>query len=103
MYKGSNHSDPTKNELLAMLKRAIINTGTKRPRKSTPVFPVEKLTNYISGLGDNNVMSIKDLRAKTVSLLALVGLSRPSDLALLTLDQATFSDTALSLANFGEN
>ena len=101
MYKGSNHADPTKNQLLAMLKQAIINTGTKRPRKNTPTFPVEKLTNYIVTLGDNNIMNIKDLRAKAISLLALVGLFRPSDLALLTQGQITFTDTSLSLANFG--
>jgi len=101
MYKGSTHADPPKNQLLSMLRQALVNTGTKRPRKNTPVFPIEKLTDYITGLGPNDTMSIKDLRAKTICLLALVGLFRPSDLALLTLEQVTFTETSLSLSNFG--
>ena len=101
MYKGSRHKDPTKNELLTMLKQALVNTGTKRPRRNTPTFPIDKLTNYISDLGENRAMPIEKLRAKTICLLALVGLFRPSDLALVTIDQVTLSASTVSFANFG--
>jgi len=101
MYKGSPHQDPTKSDLLTMLKQALVNTGTKRPRKNTPVFPIEKLTAYFSGLDTNEKLDIKTLRAKTICLLALVGLFRPSDLALMKLDHLTFNQTSVSISNFG--
>jgi len=101
MYKGSMHHDPTKSQLLTMLKQAIVNTGTKRPRKNTPVFPIEKLTDYITGLGPNQSLDTKTLRAKAICLLALVGLYRPSDLELITLDQLTFTEFSVSITNFG--
>ena len=101
MYRGSPHQDPTKSDLLTMLKQALVNTGTKRPRKNTPVFPIEKLTAYFSGLDTNEKLDIKTLRAKTICLLALVGLFRPSDLALMKLDHLTFNQTSVSISNFG--
>jgi len=101
MYKGAAHDDPTKSQLLTMLKQALVNTGTKRPRRNTPVFPVQKLTDYLIELGPNNALDLKTLRAKAVCLLALVGLFRPSDLELIKLDHLTFSESAVSIANFG--
>ena len=101
MYKGSPHEDPTKSELLTMLKQALVNTGTKRPRRNTPTFPIDKLANYISDFGENGVMTIEKLRAKAVCLLALVGLFRPSDLALITMDQVTLATSTVTFANFG--
>jgi len=74
MYKGSNKQDPTGNQLITLLKQSIINTGTKKPRKNTPTFPIDKLTSYLAGLGDNFIMPEKSLRMKTIALLALVGL-----------------------------
>ena len=35
MYKGSLLNDPNKSQLLSILKQAIVNTGTKQPRKNT--------------------------------------------------------------------
>ena len=101
MYKGSQHADPTKNQLLTMLKQAIVNTGTKRPRTNTPVFPVDQLTEHISSWGDNSKLNIGQIRAKAICLLALVGLFRPSDLTLINLGHLTFSDTGVSIKNFG--
>ena len=101
MYKGSEHSDPTKSQLLTMLKQAIISTGTKRPRFSTPVFPIERLTDHLITFGNNNTMSIDKLRTKTISLLALVGLYRPADLALLQLQHLEFVINGVNIANFG--
>jgi len=101
MYKGAPHEDPTKNELLIMLKQALVNSGTKRARRNTPTFPIDKLTSYISDLGPNESMTLEKLRAKTICLLALVGLFRPSDLEILTMNQITFSETSASFSNFG--
>jgi integrase len=101
MYRGSEHCDPTKSQLLTMLKQAITNTGTKRPRVSTPVFPIDRLTAYLITLGENNIMSVDKLRSKTISLLALVGLYRPADLALLQLQHLEFTHSGVNISNFG--
>ena len=101
MYKGSAHSDPTKSQLLTMLKQAIVNTGTKQPRKNTPTFPISKLTSYLSELGEDDTLEVKTLRAKAIVLLALVGLFRPSDLERIKLDHLNFGPNSVVIANFG--
>jgi integrase len=101
MYRGSTHSNPAQSDLLTLLKQAIVATGTKRPRKSTPVFPIEKLMAYLITLGGNDDMTIDNVRAKAICLLALVGLYRPSDLEVLRMEHLQFTDAGVNVANFG--
>lgn len=44
-------------------------------------MPIESFMRLFETMGDNEVLSVKDLRMKTVTLLALVLMTRPSDLA----------------------
>jgi len=99
MYKG--RADPTKDEMLKLLKQALIRINTKKPRLVTPVFPVDQLCQYLRTLGDNTTMPIDQLRSKTMALLALVGLFRPSDLAKMTADLVTISDSSIAFINWG--
>ena len=101
MYKGSLLNDPTKSQLLSMLKQAIVNTGTKQPRKNTPTFPINKLTHYISELAEDSTLDVKTLRTKAIVLLALVGLFRPSDLERIKLTHLNFSSNSVIIVNFG--
>lgn len=87
--------------MLKLLKQALIRTNTKKPRLVTPVFPVDQLCQYLRTLGDNTTMPIDQLRSKTMALLALVGLFRPSDLAKMTADLVTISDSSIAFINWG--
>ena len=49
--------------------------------KRTRPMPVEAFVKYFHELGPDCKLSLKDLRRKTVTLLALVFMARPSDLA----------------------
>ena len=60
---------------------ALIKTGTVRPMKRSRPMPVEAFVRYFRELGPTDELSLKDLRRKTVTLLALVFMARPSDLA----------------------
>jgi len=100
MYKGSDQSDPTKSELLTLLKQAIINTGTKRARKPTETFSIEQLLTPLR-LIDPEKCPIKDLRSKTLALLAITGLFRPSDLARISLKDLSFQDDHVDINHFG--
>jgi integrase len=101
MYKGSNFKDPTQDELLPLLKKALIKANTKRPRKTTATFPVETYCNYLLTLGDNHTMTMEQLREKTLGLMALVGLFRASDLELLTRPLLTIKEEEIEITHWG--
>ena len=46
-------------------------------------------------------MSLENIRAKTICLLALVGFYRPSDLAIVSRDQISFNDSGATIVNLG--
>ena len=60
---------------------ALVKTETKRPLQRTKIMPVEPFVALFRTWADNDNLSIKKLRQKTVALIALTALCRPSDLA----------------------
>ena len=60
---------------------ALVKSSTKRPAKRTEVMRVKPFVDYFQKLKDNHVLPLKVLRLKTVTLLALTFMTRPSDLA----------------------
>ena len=59
----------------------LIKSATLRPMVKAPVMPVDPFLNLFLRWEDNDKLSIKDLRLKTICLLALVLMLRPSDIA----------------------
>jgi integrase len=100
-YKGAPFPDPTKDELLKLLKQALVNTRTKRPRTSPQVFPIDKLTSFITSMGENEKLNPESLRLKTVALLAIAGLYRPSDLVRINVVHISFNDESMVIDNWG--
>ena len=66
------------------LMKGIFNKRPPQPRYSF-TWDVQKVTSYISAMGDNNALSLKLLSFKLVTLLALTRPSRSNDLSNLDL------------------
>ena len=66
---------------ITMLITALVKGGTTVPMSRTETMPIERFSSYFLSLPPNEMLSIKDLRQKTVCLLGLAVMLRPSDLA----------------------
>ena len=60
---------------------ALIKSGTSVPRNRSSVMPVAPFHALFMSWLDNEQLTIKDLRLKVVTLLSLVAMLRPSDIA----------------------
>ena len=80
MGKGSPVNDPN----IKRLVTGIIKSGTVAPMKRSQPIPINSFVDLFHTWGKNEEMSIKQLRMKSVTLIALVCMTsqtRPSDLA----------------------
>ena len=73
--------DLTKEQPVVKLVTALIKAGTTKPMTRSTVLPVTEITNMFMKWGDNKDLSIKHLRLKAITLLALSLMLRPSDVA----------------------
>ena len=84
LYDGLNMSDinpVSKNSDLRRLSNALVKTGTVLPRSKTPVMPVKPLNDLFLSWDVNSALNIKQLRQKSLALLAISLMLRPSDVA----------------------
>lgn len=68
-------------QAISRLKYALIKTQTQQPRVHTPILPTAKFRELFHKWPDNDIISIHQLRVKTLTLLALAVMLRPSDMA----------------------
>ncbi|GFN90261.1 hypothetical protein PoB_001676700 [Plakobranchus ocellatus] len=61
--------------------KALIKADTKRPAGGTKVMPTNNFVKLFKNWGANENLSLRRLRQKAVTLLALTAMCRPSDLA----------------------
>jgi len=96
--------DPIDDHMNRLIK-GLIRAETEKPRDRTNVMPIAPFVTLFSGWKCNNDLSVKDLRQKAVTLLALSALCRPSDLAppsILKRSQLCFHEKeSLSITFFG--
>ena len=59
---------------------ALVKTETKRPLQRIKIMPVEPFVNLFKSWENKEILSFKKLRQKTIALIALTALRRPSDL-----------------------
>ncbi len=64
------------------LKQALIKECTKRPKGRTPVMTVKPFVDMFEQWGENSSLTLKQLRQKCMTLMALCIMCRPSDLIL---------------------
>ena len=81
LYECLNLPSPMNSPELRYLVVALVKSGTTEPAKRTRVMPVKPFMDMFLTWKDNSDISIKDLRLKTVTLMALSFMARPSDLA----------------------
>lgn len=81
MYEGMGYENPTHTPDISNLKSALVKAGTKAPREPSKVMPREPFRNMFVSMPENQDLSVKDLRLKAVTLLALSVMLRPSDIA----------------------
>ncbi|XP_053378396.1 uncharacterized protein LOC128548064 [Mercenaria mercenaria] len=63
------------------LVTSLVKTGTKKPMKRQGPMPIEPFMDLFMKLGENGILTLRDLRMKAITLLALCAMTRPSDLA----------------------
>ena len=80
-FEGLGKSSPTYNSDIKRLTTALIKSGTAQPMLRQKPMPISAFRHLFDLLGDNDKLCLKYLRLKTVTLLALVLMTRPSDLA----------------------
>ena len=117
VYNALSVEDLTQNVHIRRLMTAVIKSGTQVPMCRSSVLPTERFTNMFLSWDENETLSIKMLRIKVITLLALAFMLRPSDIApnaqlfnkdkgseeklLFTKDQIKFSDQGLTINFFG--
>ena len=80
-FEGLGKPSPAYNSDIKRLTTALIKSGTVKPMSRQKPMPISAFYQLFHLLGDNEKLSMKSLRLKTVTLLALVLMTRPSDLA----------------------
>ena len=81
LYVSLNFPDLTKRSSIALLMTALIKSGTRDPLLHTPVMPVNVFAELFYSWPENDLLCIKQLRLKTIVLLSLSLMLRPSDIA----------------------
>ena len=89
MFEFANKPSPTQSTIVSRLRKGLINQTTEPVQKGGAMAP-EPLIELFRKWGQNEQLSIEQLRMKAMSLIAFIGMYRPSDLALPTLENIQF-------------
>ena len=81
MFRASGLPDISENYAIKRLVTAVTKSQTEKPMKKSSVLPVNTITDVFRAWGCNDNLSIRLLRVKTISLLAIALMLRPSDVA----------------------
>ena len=79
VYRTLEQQDLTKDAHIVRLTTALVKSQTVRPMKKSTVLPVDRFTEMFRSWGSNDSLSLKHLRLKAITLLALALMLRPSD------------------------
>jgi len=118
LYEALGEPSPMEDGLLHRLSSALVKSGTSVPAKRTGVMPAKAFTDMFDSWDDDEKLSMKRLRLKVITLMALAFMARPSDLApvaehfdpsstkntayVLTRDQVEFhDDQSMTVTFFG--
>lgn len=80
-YEAMDMDPPSRSPLITKLLTALIKSESRLPRTKTPVMPIEPFSNLFIRWDGNSQLSLKDLRLKCITLMALAFMLRPSDIA----------------------
>ena len=101
LFEGLGKTPPTFNTDIKRLITGLIKTGTTRPMHRSKPMPVQNFVKLFRSWGKNELLSVKRLRLKAMTLLALICMTRPSDLAprglLFNSQDLSFERTCMTL------
>lgn len=116
LYEGYGLPNLMRSEDISRLCDGLVKAGTDAGRVRSKVMPIKPFHELFSTWPSNEDLSIKDLRLKSVTLLALAAMLRPSDIAprgvkydpinntvshiLFNRDQVQFNDDGSALIKF---
>ena len=81
LFEALGKISPTNNSDIKRLVTGLVKTQTFAPMCRSKPMPIQPFINLFTVWGDNSSLSVKQLRLKSITLLALVCMTRPSDLA----------------------
>ena len=81
LYQVMGKQNPLNTVPVQMLITALIKSGTQQPMTRSKVMPVTPFADLFRKWPDNEKLSLKQLRLKTITLMALTLMLRPSDIA----------------------
>ena len=96
MFEFANKPSPTQSTIISRLRKGLINQTTEPVQKGGAMAP-EPLIELFQKWGPNEQLSLEQLRMKAMSLIAFIGMYRPSDLALPTLENVQFKNDLSSV------
>ena len=83
--------------LVKSLMSGCYNINPPKPRYES-IWDPELVVRFVSGLGDNSQLSIKNLSLKTVTLIALASLLCVSEMASISTGSVVFSDSGVKFS-----
>jgi integrase len=81
LYRVKALEDISQRQQIVYFKDALVKSGTVKPMEKSKVMPVKAFTDLFKSWPDNQRLSIRDLRLKAITLMAIVLMLRPSDIA----------------------
>lgn len=81
LYDALGMDSPSRTTEIQRLISALVKSGTTMGMNRSSVMPIQPFTELFLAWPDNQTLSLKDLRAKCITLLALTLMLRPSDIA----------------------
>ena len=81
LFDGYELDCPLRNYDMKMLRMALVKSGTKKSAHRTKSMPAAPFYAMFKNWDDNEILCIRDLRLKAITLMSLVFMARPSDIA----------------------
>ena len=80
-YDAINVPNIVSSPIIQRLFNALVKSGTKEPMQRTTTLPIHVFNEMFHSWGSNSTLDVTKLRLKTIVLLALTLMLRPSDIA----------------------
>ena len=83
LYETTGRHNPAQDPFVTRLTQAIVKSGTRAPMARAAVMDISAFVRLFRSWPDNESLTLQQLRLKTITLLALALMLRPSDIAPL--------------------
>lgn len=92
LYEAFELDNPARDPFIVRLLQAVVKGGTREPMARSAVMDINAFVRLFQSWPDNAELSTKQLRLKTITLLSIALMLRPSDVAPLAKKYEAGSD-----------